>query len=139
MHLEFLEAGADCITTSTYQASVAGFRKHGIEEAEARRLFDLSVTLAREAREAFWSSGQEDSTRRRPLVAGSIGPYGAFLVDGSEYRGRYGVEDSVLREFHRVRWETLANAPRDLLACETLPSHREVRVLLELLADTPDL
>ena len=138
VHLDFLEAGADCITTSTYQASVAGFGQHGLEEAEARRLFDLSVTLAREAREEFWNSRPEDSPRRRPLVAGSIGPYGAFLADGSEYRGRYRVEDSVLREFHRVRWETLASAPLDLLACETLPCHREVAVLLELLADTPD-
>ena len=27
--------------------------------------------------------------RQRPLVAGSVGPYGACLCDGSEYTGNY--------------------------------------------------
>ncbi len=138
VHLEFLRAGADCITSATYQASIAGFAKHGIDETEARRLFTLATELAVEARNEFL---KEDAAanRARPLVAASIGPYGAYLADGSEYRGQYGVSDEELREFHLTRWEVLAASGADLLACETIPCHRETEVLLDLLTETPDL
>jgi homocysteine S-methyltransferase len=71
-------------------------------------------------------------------VAASVGPYGAHLADGSEYRGDYGVTDRELRDFHRERWHLFAAGPADLLACETIPSIREVSVLLALLRETPD-
>ena len=73
-----------------------------------------------------------------PLVAASIGPYGAYLADGSEYSGDYGVSEQVLYDFHKERWRLLAHSGADLLACETLPSLLEARVLLQLLEETPD-
>lgn len=137
VHLDFLLAGADCITTSSYQASFAGFRRRGLDESAAVRLLELSVNLAIEARDLFWSDPANRQARLRPLVAASVGPYGAFMADGSEYTGRYDVSDSGLYEFHRRRWQVLAQTRADLLACETIPTEREARVLLDLLRETP--
>jgi homocysteine S-methyltransferase len=137
VHLDFLAAGADCITTSTYQASLPGFRKRGLSDIEGVELLRRSVGLAVEARDVFWSEcgGQRD--RLRPLVAASVGPYGAFLADGSEYTGRYSIDDDDLHAFHQRRWHILAASQADLLACETIPSRREANVLLQLLREGP--
>jgi len=138
VHLDYLRAGADCITTASYQATLPGFRRRGLTEGAGRELLALSLRLALEARELFW--GEESNRRGRvePLVAASIGPYGAFLADGSEYTGDYGVSDAELYEFHRERWEVLAPGGADLLACETIPTQREAEALLRLLAGTPN-
>ena len=73
-----------------------------------------------------------------PLVAASVGPYAAFKADGSEYTGRYDVDQRGLVEFHRRRWQILARSDADLLACETIPNFAEARALSDLLAATPD-
>ena len=138
VHLDFLEAGADCIVTSSYQATVEGFRRRGRSESEAENLLRRSVELGLEARDAFWSEAGSREGRSRPLVAASIGPYGAYLADGSEYSGDYDLDDEGLYAFHRPRWRILADAGADLLACETLPSRREARVLLRLLEESPE-
>ena len=137
VHLDFLAAGADCIATITYQATVPGFRKHGLSESEAIDLMRYAVRLAVDARDEFWGEPVNREGRSRPLVAASIGPYGAFLADGSEYTGDYDIDDDALYRFHRVRWHLLADSPADLLACETIPSEREARVLLRLLGESP--
>ena len=130
-------AGADIITSATYQASFEGFEKEGIGKVQAANLMRLSVDLAIQAREAFWSSHISHRGRLRPLVAASIGPYGAYLADGSEYHGNYGLDKQALMEFHRPRMEVLANSDADLLAFETIPSKMEAEALIELLAEYP--
>ncbi len=137
VHLEFLRAGADCVLTSTYQATIAGFRGRGLTDAEAEALIRLSVSLAVEARDLFWSRSENRKGRMRPLVAASVGPYGAALADGSEYRGAYGLSTDQLHAFHQTRWHLLAESDADLLACETIPSRHEVEALLRLLRETP--
>ncbi|RLE18535.1 MAG: homocysteine S-methyltransferase [Acidobacteria bacterium] len=137
VHLDSLQAGADCITTSSYQATLHGFSTRGLSKNEGRHLLRLSTDLALEARDSFWGHPANRSGRLHPLVAASIGPYGAFLADGSEYTGAYEINDAALYEFHQERWQVLAESPADLLACETLPSLREARVLLRLLKETP--
>lgn len=125
VHLAFLQAGADVVTTASYQASPEGFAAHGIGPAEGLGLIRRSVTLAREA-VAEHGSG---------WVAGSVGPYGAMLADGSEYTGDYGpdVGLAALRAFHRPRIAALAEAGVDVLAAETVPSLVEAEALaLEL-------
>ena len=139
VHMDYLTAGADCIATVTYQATFEGFRERGLEPAEAEEAFRRAVRLAVEARDAFWAQESNREGRLRPLVAGSIGPYGAYLADGSEYTGRYGLDEDALVEFHRSRWSLLANSGVDLLACETVPSGIEARALLRLLAGAPDV
>lgn len=136
VHLDFLRAGADCIATASYQANIAGFRRRGLDNLAALDLLRRSVRLAVEARDEFWNDPANRAGRLRPLVAASIGPYGAFLADGSEYTGRYGVSDHELFDFHRERWHILAASGADLMGCETIPSLRETRILLELLGET---
>lgn len=138
IHYDFLRAGADVIATASYQASIEGFERVGHEGQRARDLIRLSVDLALQAREAFWSDEQQRSGRLRPLVAASVGPYGACLADGSEYHGEYGVGKQELLEFHHPRMDLLADSGADLFAFETIPSRLEAEALLELLAEFPD-
>jgi homocysteine S-methyltransferase len=126
-HRSYYEAGARVATTASYQASVEGLVASGYDGAEARRLITLSVTVARRVRDELAAS------RPGLLVAASVGPYGAYLADGSEYRGRYGVPKARLREFHAPRLELLAEAGPDLFAVETIPDSEEAEVLVPLL------
>ena len=96
----------------------------------------LDVAIAREAREEFWAENA-DPRRAYPFIAGSVGPYGAFLADGSEYRGNYGLTEDELVDFHRPRIAALVRAGADILACETIPSAAEARALASLLAELP--
>jgi homocysteine S-methyltransferase len=64
------------------------------------------------------------------VVAASVGPYGAMLADGSEYRGRYGLSVRELERFHRPRMEALAAAAPDVLALETVPDIDEAEAML---------
>ena len=126
-HRSYAEAGARVATTASYQASVEGLVAAGYDAAEARRLITRSVTVAREVRDEL------ADTHPGLLVAASVGPYGAFLADGSEYTGRYGVSSARLREFHESRLELLVSAGPDLLAVETIPDADEAEVLVALL------
>jgi homocysteine S-methyltransferase len=122
-HRAFFDAGSRVATTASYQASVEGLVAAGHDEDDARQLIRRSVTIAREVAQEFPGA----------LVAASVGPYGAFLADGSEYRGRYDVTAARLREFHGPRLELLAEAGPDLLAVETIPDADEAEVIVELL------
>jgi homocysteine S-methyltransferase len=136
VHRAYLEAGADCITSASYQATIDGFLKEGHPRAAAIDLLLRSVRLALEARDAFWADPRRRPGRRRPLVAASIGPYGAALANGAEYTGDYDQTEAGLRAFHEERFRLLAASGADLLACETLPSATEARVLASLLAES---
>ncbi|MCF6411322.1 homocysteine S-methyltransferase [Pseudalkalibacillus salsuginis] len=135
VHAEYFRAGADCAITASYQATIKGFAERGLSERESVELIQKTVTLAKEARDEVW---QEDQTRVKPLVAASVGPYGAYLADGSEYGGNYGVTEETLLTFHRPRVEALVEAGADLLAFETIPSFQEAKVLASLLEEFPD-
>ena len=132
VHRAFLEAGGDCIVTATYQATFQGFADRGIGEAEAEAALLRAVEMAVDARDEFWEQLQPATRRLRPLVAAGVGPYGAYLADGSEYRGDYGIGTDTLEAFHRRRWRVLAGSPAELIACETIPSLPETRALARL-------
>ncbi|MEJ5223952.1 MAG: homocysteine S-methyltransferase [Anaerolineales bacterium] len=136
VHLDYFRAGADVAITASYQASVEGFMRRGLGREQALDLMRLSVKLAQEARELFWRENT-DPARAYPLVAGSVGPYGAYLADGSEYRGDYGLSEEELIDFHRPRMAALVEAGADLLACETIPCLSEARALARLLKEFP--
>ncbi|MFK0280942.1 homocysteine S-methyltransferase [Streptomyces sp. NPDC090499] len=125
-HLAYFAAGADVAITASYQATFEGFGRRGISREEAARLLALSVELGRDAVRRARAAGIV-----RPLwVAASVGPYGAMLADGSEYRGRYGLSVGELERFHRPRLEVLAGAGPDVLALETVPDADEAAALL---------
>ncbi|MRS91114.1 homocysteine S-methyltransferase [Enterobacteriaceae bacterium RIT714] len=134
VHLDYFRAGAQVAITASYQATPEGFAARGFDEAQSRALIGKSVELARKAREAYLA---ENSRAGTLLVAGSVGPYGAFLADGSEYRGDYVRTEEQFSAFHRPRVEALLDAGADLLACETLPSFTEIKALAALLAGYP--
>lgn len=129
VHRRYFEAGALVATTASYQASVPGFVEAGMRATEAEELLRSSVRLATKVRDEL----SEDGVRR--WIAASVGPYGAVLADGSEYRGHYGLSRSALRDFHLPRIELLLAAEPDFLAVETIPDVVEVEVLVEILRD----
>jgi homocysteine S-methyltransferase len=126
VHRSFFRAGADIAITASYQASFDGLAARGVDRAGAARLLRRSVELARDA-----AACTDD---RRRWVAASVGPYGAALADGSEYRGRYGLSVAALRAWHRPRMEVLASAGPDLLALETVPDVDEAEALVDAVA-----
>ena len=138
VHRDYFEAGADVAITATYQATFEAFGARGIEAPQAAQLMRDAVALAASARDEFWNNPHNRADRLPPLIAASVGPYGAMLGDGSEYRGDYGLSDAQLMSFHRPRLRVLAESDADLLACETIPSLREAMVLARLLQERPN-
>jgi homocysteine S-methyltransferase len=140
VHEAYFAAGADVATSASYQANAAGFAARGLSRGDALRLIGRSVELAQEARQRLWDvAGPAARLRAWPLVAGSVGPYGAARADGSEYVGSYGVTRQELMDFHGPRLEALVAAGPDLLAIETIPSPDEALLVLELLRAWPDV
>lgn len=134
VHLDYFRAGAQVAITASYQATPEGFAARGLDETQSRALIARSVELARQARDAYRA---ENPAAKGLLIAGSIGPYGAYLADGSEYRGDYQRSAQAFQDFHRPRIDVLLEAGADLLACETLPSFDEIRALAQLLVEYP--
>jgi homocysteine S-methyltransferase len=145
LHYDYFAAGAQCVTSASYQASYEGFAALGVTADETTLLLQRSVALAQDARSRFENEERRDSGNalspngRTRYVAASVGPYGATLHDGSEYHGNYGLSVPELRAFHAARFELLAESGADLLACETIPSLDEARALLDLVAIHPEM
>ncbi len=139
VHYDYFVAGADVGTSASYQATFQRFVDRGIGQKAAADLMQLSVQLARDARERFWDDTDNRKGRSYPLVAASVGSYGAYLADGSEYRGDYGLSARRLLDFHRPRLEVLVDSGADLLAFETIPCAREAEALVRLLEDFPHI
>ncbi|CAG8538660.1 1063_t:CDS:2, partial [Dentiscutata erythropus] len=140
IYLSYLRAGADIITTCSYQATISGFMQCGFSNDQAISLMQKSVSLATEARDQFWTEYQpNDITRIKPLIALSFGPFGATLHNGSEYSGDYGpdITTSYLKNFHRERMRIFY--PKftdiDLIAFETIPSFQEVDAICSVLRE----
>ncbi len=130
-HRAYLAAGAEVLITASYQLSSLGLRSAGYAEQRLPELVQRCTQLADSARAAHLKANPASTSPL--LIAASVGPYGAALADGSEYSGDYGVSDAELRDFHADRLKLLDSSGADLLACETLPSEQEARVLSELL------
>ncbi|KAL9240825.1 hypothetical protein vseg_015002 [Gypsophila vaccaria] len=147
VHLDYLDAGANIIISASYQATIQGFQEKGLSSAEGEALLIRSVEIAREARDIYNDrctkgsydvSEKETDVKRRPiLVAASVGSYGAYLADGSEYSGDYGesVTLETLKDFHRRRVQVLAGSGADLIAFETIPNKLEATAYTEILEE----
>jgi homocysteine S-methyltransferase len=138
VHLDYLRAGADVLITASYQASSEGFRRRGLNETQVATLFRLSVQLAAEAIEEYLAEFSARRKPRHPLIAASIGPYGAYLANGAEYRGDYSLSVEELMAWHRPRMVTLAQTAANLFAFETIPCLAEAEALVCLLAEFPN-
>ncbi len=136
VHYDYFKAGADCATTASYQASPLGFAKKGISLDESIKLIKKSVELAQQAKEQYLTQ----IGKNKPLfIAGSVGPYGAYLADGSEYTGNYQLSEEKFIEFHQIRIQALIDAKADILACETLPNFAEIKALVKVLKQYPTM
>ncbi|KMT10209.1 hypothetical protein BVRB_5g119700 [Beta vulgaris subsp. vulgaris] len=145
VHLDYLEAGADIIISASYQATIQGFRAKGLSQEESEALLRKSVDIACEARDLYYEECSRTSVEDRDdnkilkyrpiLVAASVGSYGAYLADGSEYSGNYGNTANLdyLKDFHRRRVQVLAESGADLIAFETIPNKLEAQAYAELL------
>lgn len=139
VHRDYYRAGADVATTASYQASFEGLAGRGLDADAAARVMREAVALAIAAREDFWADEAARDGRHWPLVAASVGPYGAVLTGGAEYRGHYGLSVEALMDFHRPRLAVLAASGADVLACETIPCPEEAVALARLLPEFPAL
>ena len=139
VHYDYFKSGADCAITASYQATIEGFAKRGFNEKEAISLIQRSVNIAVEARDEFWADETNHIGRAKPFIAASVGPYGAFLADGSEYRGNYGLSEKELIDFHRPRMKALIEAGAEILACETIPCLIEAQAIAKLLKEFPNI
>jgi homocysteine S-methyltransferase len=120
-HRRYVEAGADVVITASYQASEPGFVAAGLSAVDARRVLATTTDVAR-------ASGAS-------MVAASVGPYGAYLANGSEYNGRYGVEWQVVEDYHREKLAILVDSGADLIAIETIPLADEALLIAEILEE----
>ena len=136
VHYDYFKAGADCAITASYQATPLGFSKKGINLNDSIALIQKSVELAQQAKQQYLS---ELDQPKPLLIAGSVGPYGAYLADGSEYTGNYQLSEEAFMEFHYVRIKALIDANVDLLACETLPSFTEIKALTKVIKQFPKI
>ena len=128
-HLQYLEAGADCITTSSYQASIESFLGCGFSVKESENLLLKSVELAEKARDQYY---KKHDKKRTIQIAASFGPYGAFLANGVEYTGIYEISSADLREFHSKKIAVLEKSNADIFAFETIPNLEEIKILANL-------
>ncbi|RVU76637.1 homocysteine S-methyltransferase [Pantoea dispersa] len=134
VHYDYFAAGANVAITASYQATPLGFAARGLDSGQASALIRQSVALAQRARDDYRAASGSEAPL---LVAGSVGPYGAYLANGAEYRGDYALPAAEMKDFHRPRVAALLEAGVDLLACETLPSFDEIQALISLLAEFP--
>ena len=134
VHYDYFKAGADCAITASYQATPMGFAQKGIELEESIKLIKTSVKLAQQAKMQYLNDIKQDKAL---FIAGSVGPYGAYLANGSEYTGDYQLSESEFIAFHKDRVTALIDAGVDILACETMPSFLEIKALTKLIQQFP--
>jgi homocysteine S-methyltransferase len=138
VHRDYLEAGADCLLTASYQVSTEGFQKIGYDTRSATtaaaNALRASVSIAEKVRRDY-----QAGSSRRIWIGASLGPYGAMLHDGSEYHGNYACSFDDLVGFHTGRIAVLAETNADFLAFESIPSLEEAKAILAALVPYPDL
>ena len=135
VHYDYFVHGADAGISASYQASMQGFMEKGYSKEKAKEMIELSMKLLLDAREEWWRAEGEKKGRAFPIAIASIGPFGAYLADGSEYSGDYKISKEALKEFHRVRMDILKEAGAELFALETFPNLQEAVVCAELMEE----
>lgn len=124
VHQSYFNAGADITITDTYQANILAFEKDGYSKSESINFIQNGIKIAQTAR---------DETNKNGLVAGCIGPYGAYLADGSEYTGNYQLSNDDYFEFHYEKIKAVIDAGTDLISIDTIPNFKEVKFLGSLM------
>jgi len=137
IHESYILSGSDIVTTSAYQATIPGLMDYGLSKSDAENIIRSTVRIAKSARDKAWAKidANEKSKRPYPLISGDIGPYAAYLANGSEYTGKYNIDKEAIRSFHKPRIALLLEEGVDLLAVETIPNFIEAQVIAEILSE----
>ncbi len=122
IHKDYLVAGVDFISTSTYQISYRVLKEMGYNHNEIKDIFKRSVDLVQDAIE-------ETKIKRKVKIVGSYGPYGASLSDGSEYTGKYNTSDEIIMNYHIENMNIIKELDLDIILYETIPCLREIEIL----------
>ena len=128
---DYFAAGADVGVSASYQLTMPGLMAKGFTATQAESTLRESIAVVQRAAARADRSGLS--------IAASIGPYGAYLHDRSEYTGDYRLSHRELKDFHRDRLAILADCEPDIIAFETIPQLAEAVALAELLMDFPSL
>ena len=126
IHEQYLRCGVDYISTSTYQVSIKSLRDLGYKISEIEKIFHRSVKLAKNAIKKF-------NTNKEIKILGSFGPFATYLSDGSEYTGLYNCSDEVIKNFHTENLKIIKKLDLNVILYETIPSYKEVMILLDIL------
>ena len=128
VHKDYLDAGADFISTSTYQMSYKVLKEMGYDINDIKGIFKRSVNLVEQAI-------AETNTKREIKIVGSYGPYGASLADGSEFTGKYNTSDKIIMDYHQENMNIIKDLDIDIILYETIPCLREIEILSKLVEE----
>lgn len=137
-HRDFLSAGADIISTVTYQAHYMPLPgkeddtgRLKLDDAEVDNMLKDGVRLAKEAIKQYQE--ENGTSKQAAYVAASIGSLGGSLADGSEYTGNFGLSIEEIESFHTRKLKLLAGEHPDIVAFETIPCIEECEAILNVL------
>jgi len=128
IHKDYLVAGVDFISTSTYQISYRVLKEMGYNLNEIKDIFKRSVDLVQDAIE-------ETKIKRKVKIVGSYGPFGASLSDGSEYTGKYKTSDEIIMSYHIDNMNIIKELGIDIILYETIPCLREIEILSKVVEE----
>jgi homocysteine S-methyltransferase len=128
VHKDYLIAGVDFISTSTYQISYNVLEAMDYSLNEIKDVFKRSVNLVEQAI-------QETNIKREIKIVGSYGPYGASLSNGSEYTGKYDTSDNIIMDYHIKNMNIIKELDIDIILYETIPCLREIEILSKLVEE----
>lgn len=133
IHQAYLKSGANILTTATYQANPIFLKAQHAILSNGHTLIGRAVDIVKKVKTDFVNANPFE---QQPLIAGSVGPYGAYLNDGSEYTGNYDLTIDTLKKFHYPHLKLLAENDVDFFAFETIPNFTEATALNDLLRES---
>jgi homocysteine S-methyltransferase len=129
IHKDYINAGADYISTSTYQVSYDRLKNMGYQSSEIKKVFQKSVDLVKEAI-------KESGSKKEIKIVGSFGPFASYDPNASEYVGKYNSTDDEIKNFHLNNINIIEETDLDIILYETIPCLREIKVLSKVLSQT---
>ena len=129
IHKDYINAGADYISTSTYQVSYDRLQNMGYQSSEIKKVFQKSIDLVKEAI-------KESRSKKEIKIVGSFGPFASYDPNASEYVGKYNSTDDEIKNFHLNNINIIEETDLDIILYETIPCLREIKVLSKVLSQT---
>lgn len=139
LHYDYYHSGANVGITCSYQCSEDSLKasdKEKYSSKESRlQVYKESVEVCKRAKIMRMADAKAIELLVSPEIAGSIGPFGSFLNDGSEFTGGYERSEDEYQAFHEEKLDFFMNGTEevDYLQLETMPNFEEIKALLMLI------